>query len=150
MGSLFQLSDHPGGYTHRQRVGGNVFGNHRPRPSLGTRAHLYRCHQHGIRADEGTFTDLSRVFMTAIVIAGDRPGAYVGIRTHRGITQVGEMSHLGSWSKGGVFDFTEVTHVHTFTQMGTLAQVAIWTHVYMVLDKCPFNHRRQECASIPN
>ena len=62
-------------------------------------AKFQRRDQHCIRSNEYIFTDLGRILFLTIVIAGDRPGANVGIGTDHRIADVGEMPHLDTFRK---------------------------------------------------
>ena len=64
---------------------------HFPRPYRAV-ANLDRRDQHRIRTDLDIIADLGVVFVLAVVIAGDRAGADIGIFADRRVAEIGQMA----------------------------------------------------------
>ena len=61
-----------------------------------------RCHEHGIAADEGIFTDLGRVLVNSIEVARDGTGANVDVLADFGVADVRgrSLASLGAGAAG--------------------------------------------------
>src|SRR5690606_1948341 len=70
-------------------------------------------------------TDLGLKLVHTIVVAGNGTGADVGITTNGGVTDVGEVIHLGAFADDGFFHFAEVADFGAGVQIGARAQARI-------------------------
>src|SRR5690606_23078926 len=75
-------------------VVGDVLGDDAAGRDIGAHADTTRRHQRKVRADAGSRADLRPMLGKAVIIAGDRAGADNGLRTDRGVADIGQVVDL--------------------------------------------------------
>src|SRR5581483_7793876 len=79
-------------------------------------------HERGIGADERAVFDGRAMFVDAVVVAGDRPGADVHAGTDAGVAEIGQMVRLGAFADRAVLHFDEVADMRATRDFGAGAQ----------------------------
>src|SRR5215471_17829909 len=77
-----------------ERIRGNVVGDARSRTDVSSLPELHRRHQGRVAADEHAVLDHRRVFVHAVVVAGDGAGTDVDSLANFRVTQIGQMIRL--------------------------------------------------------
>src|SRR3990172_9237269 len=148
-GTTFQLSYHPRRHSHGQAFIGDILRYHRSRTRGRSLAHPHGGHQQGVAPDERLVADLGPVLRAiATEIAGDRAGADVDALSDRAVTQVGEVTHLGTGAQGAVLDLTEVAHMNALHQMRARPKMRERPNVGALLYDRALHHRGDDPAMV--
>ncbi len=133
---LLLLPDQPPFQIHLPGPGdpqlprGHVLGDGGPGPDVSPGPHGHRRHQGGVAADKGLFADNGRVFLLAVVVAGDGPGPDVGAGPHVRIPQVGEVACLDAFMENRLLHFHEVAHMHPGPEIAQRPQMGAGPHIH--------------------
>ena len=131
------------GARHDQFAGFAVFGNHAARAGGGLVAHGDGRYQRGVRADAHFVADNGAVLVHAVIIAGNRACADIGVRADGRITDIGQVVRLAAVPDGAVFHFHEIADVHVVRQFGIRAQARIRADVRMAAHCAVFQMRKR-------
>src|SRR5215472_8317519 len=91
-----------------QGIGGHVVGDGRARGHVRAVADPYRRDQSRIAADEDLIPDRGGLFVKAIVIAGDRARADIGLAAQLGVPQIGQVQGLGALADHAFLHFHKI------------------------------------------
>src|SRR5204862_346457 len=83
-------------------------------------------HEHCIAADLYIILDRCLVFLFPVVIAGDRPGAYVDVIADRGIAEISQMHRFGVPPQSRFLHFNEVPDSRSLFQASAHTQMSEW------------------------
>ena len=131
------------GARHDQFAGFAVLGNHAARAGGGLVAHGDGRHQRGVRADAHFVADNGTVLVHAVIIAGNRACADIGVRADGRITDIRQMVRFAAAPDGAVFHFHEIADVHVVRQFGIRAQARIRADVRMAAHGAVFQMRKR-------
>ena len=99
-------------------MGRRIPPNHRAGADGGPFSHRHRGDEGRIGANEGAIANPGQVFVDAVVIAGDGPGANVHPAPDLGVANVAEMADLGPLANLGLLDLDKVADMDLVRQIG--------------------------------
>ncbi len=137
-----------GRHTHYGSIRINILGHHGACASACPCADLHRRNQHGIAANKHIVPDFCGMFVFAIIITGDRPGADVDILADVGIANVGEMPHLGTRPHIRILDLAKIAHMDAFGQVSALAQAGKRSHIHAIFQLGLLQHGGEDLAAV--
>src|SRR6185437_14440065 len=142
---LFRLRRTPSLYPSRldrltraakgQRAGGNRLRDAGGGGDVAIVPHRDWRDQRGIAAHKNAVSDLRRVLIHAIVVAGNDAGSNVAAGTHANIAEIGQMIRLRFLTQPGIFGFDKVAHVGSGANLAAGTQVRKRSHESAVSDR---------------
>ena len=119
----------------------NVLRNRGTGSNVSAVADFYRCDENGIASDENAIADDRGKFIHAVVIAGNRPGANVRVRTQFGVADVTQVRDFAALADDGFFRFDEISDARAFFQMGPRTNAREWSNRIAAIEMAFENHR---------
>src|SRR4030042_685537 len=126
----------------RQRIRGYFLRDRGARPEYGSPADFDRGHQLRVAAHEYPVLDDGRMFLPAIVIAGDRSGADVDFFPQSGVPDVTQVVGLGASPDGRLLNLNEVANLRSLFKDRLRAKMSEGPHLNMVFDYALADHGR--------
>src|SRR5271166_6856901 len=94
-----------------ERVRLDVLGDDGAGADIGAVTDGHRRDEGGVRANEGARADVGPELVEAVVVAGDRARADVGVRPNPGVADVAEVIDLGPRLDRRLFDLDEIAYL---------------------------------------
>src|SRR5262249_13734775 len=117
-----------------ERAGWHQVRDHRAGAEVCAGADFHRCDERGIAADEGVIADFGDVFLDAVVIAGDRPGADVHALPDIGVPQVSQVHGFRAASQPCLLQLDEIADVRARFNVGAHAEARVRAQLRIVLN----------------
>src|SRR6266436_1729107 len=99
----------------------------RARANVRVVAHRHGRHQLRVAADLHARADRGAMLLEAVVVAGDGPGADVGVRADLAVAEVGEVIRLGPGTEHRLLGLDEVADVDALGESCPRAEACEWT-----------------------
>src|SRR5579862_818056 len=106
-----------------QRVGWNVFRDHRAGSDIGAIAHAHGRDERCIAADEDALADGRGILVHPVVVASNCAGADVRAAADVRIAKVGEVHGLYAFAKHALLHFDKVAHARVFLEARSVAEM---------------------------
>src|SRR5437879_2511462 len=123
-----------------QSIRRHVFRDGRTGSDVGAVAHAHRRDQRRIAADEHFAPDRGGMLMKAVVIAGDRAGADIALRSDLGIAEVREVHGFCAFADRALFEFDEIADARASFQVIVWAKPRKWTNDDAVVEPALRHH----------
>src|SRR5882672_5256262 len=119
----------------------NVLRNRGTGGNVGAVADFYRRNENGIASDKNAIADDRGKFIHAVVIAGNRSGADVGVRAQFGVADVTQVRNFAALADDRFFRLDKVSNARAFFQMGSRTNAREWPDRIAAIEMAFEDHR---------